>query len=111
MRFKSNYNVGDIVKFYNKKTSKEDVGQIRQIFIRFSYDFGKEENYSIAPIKIEWDYCNYYDDSVAVALKFIRRKINKKAFRKAFEKEYAKQCVEQITHQHEDKGEQYERNR
>lgn len=97
MVFKTRYNAGDIVLFYNKKISDNDIGQIKKVSFCFSHISGKEETYRIEPIKIE---CDYYDKSVCVDKRDIRGKLSKRAFKKAF----VKKCVNHISNKHDNKG-------
>jgi N-methylhydantoinase B/oxoprolinase/acetone carboxylase alpha subunit len=97
MKFKSKYNVGDVVLFYNSKIHDNDIGTIGVVKISFSLETLQRESYQICPVRID---CYYSDNSVEVTRNKIRKKLNKKAFNKAF----AEKCVKHfLTHQHEDK--------
>lgn len=97
MKFKSKYNMGDVVHFYNNKICDNDIGVITSINISFSWQTMLKEKYVISPARIEEDYS---DNGVEVEIDSIRKKLNKRAFDKAF----AEKCAKHLTHQHEDKG-------
>lgn len=96
MKFKSKFNVGDVVLFYNRKICDNDIGKIDSIKISFSWETMLEEKYVISPARIEEDY-SY--KGVEVEINSIHKKLNKKAFERAF----AEKCAKYLTHQH--KGE------
>lgn len=89
MRFKSKFNVGDVVLFYNHKICNNDIGKIDSIIISFSYETMLQEKYKISPARIE---CDYSYKGVEVEINSIRKKLNKKAFEKAF----AEKCANYV---------------
>ena len=89
MRFKTKYNIGDIVKFFNSKINDYDIGNITRVSVSFSFESGQEEKYKVNPIRINDDY---YDHSIEINETSVYKKLNKKAF----EKEFAKKCVKYI---------------
>lgn len=89
MKFKTKYNIGDIVRFYNVTSSRYQIGRINRIFISYSAEYGETIKYDIEKIKINHAYIA---DEVTILEGAIRKKINKKAF----EKEYAKECAREI---------------
>lgn len=98
MRFKSKYNVGDVVMFYNHRIHDNDIGKIGSIKISFSLETLHKESYRIYPVRIEEDYS---DNGIEIEVNSIRMQLNKKAFEKAF----AEKCARYVSNQHEDKGE------
>ena len=89
MKFKSKYNVGDIVHYFNTESGKNQIGRISRIFISYNTEFGEKIKYDVERIKIDNDYIA---DEVCILEGAINKKINKKAF----DKEYAKECVREM---------------
>ena len=89
MRFKSKFNVGDVVLFYNHKICDNDIGKIDSISMSFSYVTMLKEKYVISPARIE-EYYSY--NGVEVEINSSRKKLNKKAFEKAF----AEKCANYV---------------
>lgn len=87
MKFKTQYNIGDIVIF-SKSDFKKDIGAITGIKIFFSWEAGQRTNYDIKPFAVNEDIrvCN----NVEIREHEIVKKLNKKAFEKA----YAEKCAE-----------------
>lgn len=86
MRFKTKYNVGDIVKFYNRKICNYDVGEIKSVRVDFSWETLQKTKYMINPIKLEYEM---FDNSISVD----QSDVYKRLYKDAFEKEYAKLCA------------------
>lgn len=89
MRFKTKYNIGDIVQFYNEKIHDNDIGTITSVNVYFSWESLQKESYDIAPARIESDF-SY--NGIVVDVNSVYKKLNKKAF----EEEFAKKCVKYI---------------
>ena len=86
MRFKTKYNVGDIVKFYNRKICNYDVGEITKIIIDFSWEALQKTRYMINPAILDYQAFNH---SISVD----QSDVCKRLYKDAFEKEYAKLCA------------------
>ena len=89
MKFKTKYNVGDIVQFYNSKIHDNDIGTIQSVNVCFSWETLQKESYDICPARIENDF-SY--KGIVVNENSVYKKLNKKAF----EKEFAKKCVKYV---------------
>lgn len=87
MKFKTKYNIGDVVIFYGNPVFEKEVGQIDKIKIDFSWETSQRTQYSIKRINI-----NSIRASITVSETDIQRKLNKKAF----EKEFTKLCVREV---------------
>ena len=86
MRFKTKYNVGDIVKFYNRKICNYDVGEITSVGVDFSWETLQRTKYMINPAKLEYEV---FDHSISVDQSDVCKRLHKDTF----EKEYAKLCA------------------
>lgn len=86
MRFKTKYNVGDIVKFYNIKICNYDVGEITRVRVDFSWETLQKTQYMINPAKLEYEM---FDHSIPVDQSDICKRLHKDTF----EKECAKLCA------------------
>ena len=89
MRFKTKYNIGDIVQFYNERIHNNDIGTIQSVNVYFSWETLQKESYDISPARIESDF-SY--NGIVVDVNSVYKKLNKKAF----EEEFAKKCVKYI---------------
>ena len=89
MRFKTKYNVGDVVQFYNSNIHDNDIGTIGSVNVYFSWETLQKESYDILPARIESDF-SY--NGIVVDLNSVYKKLNKKAF----EREFAKKCVKYV---------------
>lgn len=89
MKFKSKFNIGDVVLFLNHKTCNNDIGTINSIRLDFSYETMLKEKYIISPARIE---CDYSYNGVEVEVNSIYKKLNKKAFEYAF----AEKCANYV---------------
>lgn len=89
MRFKTKYNIGDIVQFYNERIHDNDIGTITGVNVSFSWETLQKESYNISPARIESDFS---DNGIVVDVNSVYKKLNKKAF----EEEFAKKCVKYI---------------
>lgn len=89
MKFKSKYNVGDVIHYFNTENGKNQIGRISRIFISYNTEFGEKIKYDVERIKIHNDY-------IADEVCILEGEIYKKIHKKAFEKEYAKECAREI---------------
>ena len=89
MKFKTKYNIGDVVQFYNDKIHNNDIGTIRGVNVYFSWETLQKESYDILPARIESDF-SY--NGVKVDRDSVYKKLNKKTF----EEEFAKKCVKYV---------------
>lgn len=89
MRFKSKYNIGDIVLFYNETTQKTEIGKIRKLRIDFSYETNKQELYFVE--KVKTDIILGLDERIKISEHYIEKRLNKRVF----EKEFAKICAKE----------------
>lgn len=88
MKFKTKYNIGDVVQFYNERIHNNDIGTIQGVNVSFSWETHKE-SYYISPARIE---SNFSCNRVKVDADSVYKKLNKKAF----EEEFAKKCVKYV---------------
>lgn len=88
MKFKSKYNIGDIVLFYTNSWEQK-IGRIISVCIKFSYETLKKISYDISLFvpNSSQVYTNYINENDII------KKINKKAFEKIYAEECAKYVV------------------
>lgn len=89
MKFKTKYNIGEVVQFYNHKICDNDIGIIDCINISFSWETLQKNKYVISPKRIESDF-SY--NGVEVDENSIYKKLNKKTFNKLF----TEKCVKYL---------------
>ena len=80
MKFKTKYNVGDIVVF-EKQDFSRDIGKITGIDLFFSYETMLEIKYIVERF---FKDATIYDSSVSIKGDSIIKKLNRKAFEKAY---------------------------
>lgn len=85
MKFKTKYNIGDIVVF-DKQDFSRDIGKITGIDLFFSYDAMLEIKYIVERFCKD---ATIYGSSVSIKGNSIIKKLNRKAFEKAYAEKWA----------------------
>lgn len=91
MKFKTKYNVGDIVEFETINTKKTLVGRISSLVVKFSFETGTDVVYYIRTF--EFGTASHISTMKDVHEYDIINKLNSKAFLKRYAELVAEQIV------------------